>query len=109
MMDPSDYPADKVMAFRKAQYYSDLAMMRKLADGDPELFRKLRERNIWIVCNAATESSPEAVRTLIDLGADIDEQDSNGSTGLCWAVTRGRYDVAKVTAQHSPVEPLESC
>ena len=72
--------------------------MRRFAAEVPDLFRKLHEQQYpdWAVCNAAQESSPEAIRTLLELGADINEQDSNGDTGLCWAVMEGRHDAAKV-------------
>jgi uncharacterized protein len=96
-MSQIDYPSDKVFAFRKALYHSDTDSMRRFAAAEPDLFRKLRAGNDWVVCDAAKRrSTPEAVRSLIELGADVNERDSNGSTGLCWAVTYGRYDVAKV-------------
>jgi Suppressor of fused protein (SUFU)/Ankyrin repeats (3 copies) len=96
-MSETSYPPDKVVAFLVAVDRSDLDAMRRFASEEPNLFRKIRAGNDWVVCDAAKRrSTPEAVRSLIELGADVNERDSNGSTGLCWAVTYGRYDVAKV-------------
>jgi hypothetical protein len=95
-MSQTDYPTDKVNAFRKAAYLSDIAAMRRFAAEVDDLFQELRARSLRIVCDAARDFLPEVVRALVELGADVNEHDANGYTGLCWAVTRGRYDVARV-------------
>jgi len=92
---PAESP-DEVIAFLIALDRSDTEAMRRICREEPELFAKLRADHRWIVCDAARKSSPEVMRALIELGAPIDEQDSNLFTGLCWAVDFGRYDVARV-------------
>ena len=94
-MSQKRHPA-KIIEFRLAVQDSDIDTMQRIFKEEPDLFRKLRENHDSIVCEAAKESSPEVIRWLIERGADVNEQDSNGETGLCWAVMRGRYDVAKV-------------
>ncbi len=98
-MSETGYPPDPVLAFWVALVRRDLDAMRKFAQGQPDLFPKLREQNKWVVCDAARRSSPEATRLLIELGAPINQQDSNGLTGLWCAVVRGRYEVAKVVLE----------
>jgi hypothetical protein len=95
-MNQIDYPSDTLIAFRKALYYSDTEAMRRFASQTSDLFPRLLADHNWVVCDAAKKSSPEAVRVLIELGAEIDQQDSNGFTGLCWAVARENYDNAKM-------------
>src|SRR5262249_62051540 len=73
----------------------DVAAMREFASEVPDLFAQLRVRSLRIVCDAARDYSPEVVRSLVELGADVNEQDANNYTGLCWAVTRGRFEVAQ--------------
>ena len=98
-MSDSDYPADPVTAVRKAVYYSDVDAIRRFFSEQSDLAARIRRAKNRIVCEAAKKSTPEAVRALIESGADVNEQDSNGATGLCWAVTYGRYDVARVLLQ----------
>ncbi|HKA06777.1 MAG TPA: ankyrin repeat domain-containing protein [Gemmataceae bacterium] len=95
-MNSTEYPPDKLVAFLIALDRSDTDAMRRIRRQEPDLFPKLRADHRWIVCDAARKSSPEAVRDLIELGAPIDERDSNLFTGLCWAVSCGRYEVARV-------------
>jgi Suppressor of fused protein (SUFU)/Ankyrin repeats (3 copies) len=95
-MSETSYPPDKVVAFLVAVDRSDLDAMRRFAREEPDLFRKIRAWNVWVVHDAAKGSTPDTVRLLLELGADVNEQDSNGWTGLCWATTRDRYEVAKV-------------
>jgi hypothetical protein len=95
-MSINDITPDPAVEFWIAIRDSDEDAMREIARAEPDLWRKLRDKKERIVCEAAKRSSPEAVRTLIDLGADIDEQDSNQYTGLSWAVAWDRYDIAKV-------------
>lgn len=90
-----EYPADNVNAFCKAVYNSDIKAIRKYHSKVPDLWRKLYEGHDWIISEATRESTPETIRVLVELGADINEQDSNGWTGLCWAITRDRYDVVQ--------------
>lgn len=107
-MSQTNYPADKAIAFLIALEKSDLDAMRRFFHAEPNLFKKFREGNDWVMCEAAKESSPQAVRLLIDLGADINERDSNGFTGLSWAVVRGRYDVASALLECG-VDPNLDC
>lgn len=109
-MSNSDYPADNLRAFCEALEDSDLEAMRRYATKEPDLFRKLREQKPfpnWVVCDAGKYSSPEAIRLLIELGADINEQDSNRTTGLEWAVIRGRYEAAKTFLEFGADPNLE--
>src|SRR5436309_12555505 len=101
-MNQIDYPADRIIAFLIAMDRGDAAAMRRFHHEEADLFRKMRAANRWVVCDAARTASPEAVQVLIELGAPINEQDSNGFAGLCWAVTRGRYDVAKLLLEAGP-------
>ncbi|HXG11201.1 MAG TPA: ankyrin repeat domain-containing protein, partial [Gemmataceae bacterium] len=94
-MSQKRYPA-KIIEFELAVEDSDIDTMQRIFKEEPDLFRKLRENHVSIVCEAAKESSPEVIRWLIARGADVNEQDSNDWTGLCWAVSYGRYDIAKV-------------
>lgn len=88
-------PTDKSIEFVKALHGSDTESMRRIVSDLPSVFQLLRAKNFWLVCDAARRSSPEAIRTLIELGGPLNEQDSNGFTGLGCAVTRDRYDAAK--------------
>lgn len=90
------YPRDRATVFRIAVLQSDVSAMRRYAAEEPELFAKLVARKERIVCDAAKQSSPEAVRALIELGADINELDSNDNTGLCWAVMKDRPAIARL-------------
>lgn len=89
------YPADKVMAFWAAVYRSDVDAMRRFTAEDAALLQKVREKGYAIVCEAAKESRPEVIRALVALGKDINEQDRNGNTGLSWAVSKERHEIAK--------------
>jgi hypothetical protein len=91
------YPADRVTAFELAAVYrSDVDAMHRFFQEDPDVFRKLRERKDRVFCDATRESSIATIKTLITLGADVNEQDSNGNSALCLAVRRDRYKVAKM-------------
>lgn len=75
----------------------DIDAMRKVVAEVPDIFRKLRDFRPfpnWVMCDAAKEHSPEVIRALLELGADINEQDSNGETPLGWSVIRGRHEIA---------------
>lgn len=89
-----DYPDNRLIAFRKALHHSDIDAMKKFASEEPELFRKLREWNERVVCDAARDSSPSAIRALIELGADVNEQQQNGDSALCVAVIFDRPEAA---------------
>ncbi len=89
-------PQDRAAVFRVAVLQSDVPAMRRYVAEEPEIFAKLVARKERIVGDAAKGSTPEAVRALIELGADIDEIDSNETTGLAWAVMKERPDVARV-------------
>ncbi|HEX7450329.1 MAG TPA: suppressor of fused domain protein [Pirellulales bacterium] len=93
--DVDRYAVDRATVFRVALYQADVPAMRQYAAEEPHLFEKLRIRKERIVHDAAKHNSPEAVRALIELGADINEQDANGYTGLVWAVTYERAEVAR--------------
>jgi ankyrin repeat protein len=43
---------------------------------------------------AANEDNTDAIATLLDEGADINEVDSDGTSALHWAVYSGYYDAA---------------
>lgn len=49
---------------------------------------------------AASENDTEAISTLLDEGADINEADSEGSTALHWAVYSGYYDAAAILLEN---------
>lgn len=49
---------------------------------------------------AASENDTEAISTLLDEGADINEADSEGSTALHWAVYSGYYDAAALLLEN---------
>ena len=83
---------DRATVFRAAVYQSDVAGHASVCCRRTPSVRQASPTDVH---DAAKESSPEAVGALIELGADINEQDSNGFTGLQWAVTRGRADVAR--------------
>jgi hypothetical protein len=102
------HPQDRAAVFRVAVLQSDVAAMRRYAAEEPDLFAKLAARKERMVGEAAKASSPEAVRTLVELGADIDEQDANGDTGLCWAVMKERLDVARVLLELG-ADPHRGC
>ncbi|MGH7134664.1 MAG: ankyrin repeat domain-containing protein, partial [Pirellulales bacterium] len=106
--DLHQHAVDRATVFRAAVWQSDVAAMRQYAAEEPHLFEKLKLRKERIVHDAAKESSPEAVRALIELGADIDEQGSNGFTGLVWAVTRERVDVVQ-TLLKLGADPNRGC
>src|SRR5438132_8496103 len=93
-MKKINYPVDKVIAFMVAVEESDVDAMRRFFSEEPDMFRKLRQDNTWIICDAARESTPQGVRALLDLGADINQQDYRGFTGLCCAVAGDRYEMA---------------
>jgi hypothetical protein len=109
-MSDFTYPLDPVNAFEIAVLYrSDVDAMRRYAAEEPALFAKLREQKQLLVCDASKRrTTPDAIKTLIELGADVNERDSNGYTGLCWAVTYGRYDVAKALLE-SGADPNLDC
>lgn len=94
----AEYPDDPVTAFSVAVYRSDLAAMRRFLRQEPRAIDKLAKARLpeWIVCEAAKKSTPEALRLLIELGADVNQQDSNENTGLCFAIRRDRYEIAKM-------------
>jgi Ankyrin repeats (3 copies)/Family of unknown function (DUF5678) len=106
--DLNPHAVDRATVFRVAVYQSDVPAMRQYAAEEPHLFAKLRVRKERIVHDAAKHSSPESVRALIELGADIEEQDSNGFSGLVWAVTNDRVDVA-LTLLESGADPNRGC
>ena len=102
---------EKLIPFRRAFLQSDVEAMRRAAAEVPDLFRKLREQRPfpdWVLCDAAKDRSLEVMQTLIDLGADINEQDSNGLTGLRWAVIEGRHDAAKLLLERG-ADPNLNC
>lgn len=49
---------------------------------------------------AASENDTDAISTLLDEGADINEADSEGSTALHWAVYSGYYDAAALLLEN---------
>ena len=48
------------------------------------------------IVTASKENKPGIVRTLIEAGAGIDDQDIGGYTGLHWACQRGHMEVVRV-------------
>ncbi len=106
--DLFQYPQDRAAVFRIAVLQSDVAAMRLYVAEEPNLFAMLAGRKERIVGEAAKNSSPEAVRALIELGADMDEQDANGATGLCWAVMKDRLDVARLLLELG-ADPNRGC
>ena len=48
------------------------------------------------IVTASKENKPGIVRTLIEAGAGIDDQDIGGYTGLHWACQRGHMEVVHV-------------
>lgn len=49
---------------------------------------------------AASENDTDAISTLLDEGADVNEADSEGSTALHWAVYSGYYDAAALLLEN---------
>lgn len=49
---------------------------------------------------AASENDTDAISTLLDEGADVNEVDSEGSTALHWAVYSGYYDAAALLLEN---------
>lgn len=110
-MNDDEYPADRHVAFRKAFLRSDTEAMRKFLAEAPDVLQHLhqpRPFRVWIMCDAAKKSPIEVIETLLELGADINEQDSNGFSGLRWAVIEGRGDVAKFLLEHG-ADPNLNC
>ena len=101
-------PSDRAAVFRIAVLQSDVPAMHRYVAVEPDLFAKLAARKERIVGEAAKHSSPEAVRALVELGADIDAQDANGDSGLCWAVMSDRLDVVRVLLE-SGADPNRGC
>jgi len=110
-MSDNEYPEDRHVAFRKAFLRSDVEAMRKFLTEVPDVLQKLHEPRpfrVWIMCEAAKKSPLEVIEALLEFGADINEQDPNGLTGLRWAVIEGRHDVVRLLLRHG-ADPKINC
>ncbi len=94
---PFVYPRELHDALAFAVARSDSAKIRDCFRADPKLPEFLASQRLptWIMCEAGKHASPETVRLLVELGCDVNQSDSNEFTGLCWAASSSRYEVAK--------------
>ena len=59
------------------------------------------DRSFWELCNAG---DVEAVKAAIDNGADVNEANAFGRTGLMYALYQSHNDVVRVLLQHPHIE-----
>ncbi len=107
-MSDSQYPADPLLAFRIALRNGDADTMRRIHAAEPDLFSRIRKRSGPIACDAAKSGTAAMMQVLIELGSDINEQDANGFTALCWAVTRSKMDIVQ-TLLRAGADPRLDC
>jgi hypothetical protein len=95
---PFVYPDSPEDALAFAVSRSDLPKIQECFRFQRDVVELLASEKLptWIMCEAGKQASPETVRLLVDLGCDLNQSDSNAFTGLCWAVSCDRHDVAKI-------------
>jgi hypothetical protein len=95
---PFVYPDAPVDALKFAVSRSDLPKIQECFRLQPDAVEQLESEKLptWIMCEAGKHASPETVRLLVGHGCDLNQSDSNAFTGLCWAVSFDRHDVAKI-------------
>lgn len=54
---------------------------------------------------AVSHGKKEVVKILLDVGAEINLQDKDGSTALMCAAEHGHLDIAKILLSHSECDP----
>lgn len=91
------YPDAPLDALTFAVSRSDLSKIQECFRLLPNAVELLVMQKLptWILCEAGKHATSETVKLLAELGCDLNQSDSNTFTGLCWAVSYGRYDVAK--------------
>ena len=83
-------------AFRVAIDAGDIEGARKLLSERPDLPMRLSAERVWLLKDAAKESSPEMIRWLVqEVGEDLAKQDANDYTALNFAVLFGKLENAR--------------
>ena len=94
---PFVYPESPADALGFAIGRSDLQTIRDCFRRMPNVFEIVASKKLptWVMCEAGKHGSPDTVRLLAELGCDLNQTDSNSFTGLCWAISLDRFEVAK--------------
>ena len=58
------------------------------------------DRNFWRLCSGGNF---EGVQAAIDEGADVNEENNRGETGLMWALRNSHNNVVQVLLQHPQI------
>lgn len=78
-------------------FHGDLAAVKKLLDGDPELTKVRDAKNLTPLHVAASRGQHEVIQLLIDYGADVQGPTDDGEwTPLVFASYRGHVEAVKV-------------
>lgn len=91
---------DAVDAYAGACVAGDRAEVDRRLVGDPSLPEQVRARGLALLVRAAQARRLVALQLLLDLGADVDEADSDGRTALHQAAHDGDLDIARLLVEH---------
>jgi ankyrin repeat protein len=74
----------------------DLARVRELLDGDPQLAHATDENNSTPLHHAAARGRAEVAALLLERGADIDAREEDGETPLHYAAWRSQLEAGRL-------------
>lgn len=95
--------------FRIAINEGDLATAKQVFADDPNLPKRLSEKRVWLLKDAAKTSTPQMLKFLTqEVGEDVNKQDANGFTALHFAVMFGELENARALLQLG-ADPNRDC
>jgi len=66
-----------------------------------QLIQSRFDTNKTALILASSGAHPQLVRKLLELGANIEDKDNNGSTALQWAASEGQLEVLEILLSHN--------